>query len=511
MNKRQKLVQQQFLNEEEKVIQRLDQVYSQSLKEINENIENLEFKIGKLQETYDWMDTDDPNREKVKSQIQSKIYQKQYQEQLQSQVDGILKKMQTKQYLTVADYLDGCYNDGFIGTIFDMHGQGVPLISPINQESMVRAVQLDSKISKGLYTRLGEDVTTLKQKITAQVSRSISTGMSFEQTAQQLAGYTRIGFNNAVRIARTEGHRIQCAATMDACHKAKEMGADVVKQWDATLDGNTRESHVAVDGEFRELDKPFSNGLDYPGDPSGGAAEVVNCRCALLQRARWALDDEFTKFNNFTGELETFNGPEDYEGFKEAFFSKENRQYMRYVDEMQGKYGTTDFATVLDRMDSREYNHYSTLLDKNPIYRKQKTDEGVFTTLNATKADSIRPKSIMREMNKSQVGTELLEYLNQENVPVMLLYGVDHPPGVSGQYDPIDDVIKIYCDTTKTTKETAMTVIHEATHRKLGSTGSFAEEVECYKAEVLHQKGVLTNSDIDDIIAFVKEHYPELL
>ena len=30
----------------------------------------------------------------------------------------------------------------------------------------------------------------------------------------------------------------------------------------------------------------------FPGDPNGGAAEVINCRCALLQRARWALDDE---------------------------------------------------------------------------------------------------------------------------------------------------------------------------------------------------------------------------
>ena len=27
----------------------------------------------------------------------------------------------------------------------------------------------------------------------------------------------------------------------------------------------------------------------FPSDPAGGAAEVVNCRCALLQRARWAL------------------------------------------------------------------------------------------------------------------------------------------------------------------------------------------------------------------------------
>ena len=370
MNRRQKLVQQQFLNSEEKVIKRLDSVYAQSLKDIKGKIQNLSFTIGKLQQEYDWMDDLDPEKARIKSMIQSKIYQKQYQEQLQKQVEGILKKMQTSQFVTVSDYLDECYSDGFIGTIFDAHGQGVPFTAPINQEAMVRAVQLDSKISKGLYTRLGEDVDLLKKKIIAQVSRSIATGMTYAQTAKALENYSRIGYNNAIRIARTEGHRIQTTATMDAMKAAKDRGADVVKQWDSTLDGRTRDSHAQVDGEIRELNKPFSNGLDYPGDPDGKAAEVINCRCALLQRARWALDDGFTKFNNFTKQIETFDSPDDYDKFKKAFFSKENKAYMNYVEQMQDKYGTRNFPKVLELMTGREYSLYSRLLANNPIYNK---------------------------------------------------------------------------------------------------------------------------------------------
>ena len=371
MNKRQKLVQQQFLNNEEAVIKRLNRVYNQSLTDINSKIKNLSFTIGELQQEYDWLDDLDPEKAKIKSKIQSKIYQKSYQEQLQKQVSGILNQMQASQYVTVSDYLDGCYNDGFIGTIFDAHGQGVPIIMPINQEAMVRAVQLDSKISKGLYTRLGEDVALLKKKITAQVSRGIATGMNFSDVAKQLENYSRIGYNNAIRIARTEGHRIQTTATMDAMTEAKDRGADVVKQWDSTLDGATRESHVAVDGQIRELNEKFSNGLMYPGDPSGGAAEVINCRCALLQRARWAVEDDdksFTKFNNFTQKVETFQSPEDYDEFKKAFFSKENKAYMNYVEQMQEKYGTNDFKRVLAGMNDREYQHYSKMLATNPIY-----------------------------------------------------------------------------------------------------------------------------------------------
>ena len=322
MNKRQKLVQEQFLKDEEAVIRRLKTVYKKSLDDITKKSQELQDQINTL-DALQGMTSDPDELAKLKSMEQSKIYQKQYQDALKKQVSSILDNMQVEEFKTVSEYLNKCYEEGFVGTMFDLQGQGIPLCFPMDHEAMVRAVQLDSKISNGLYSRLGEDVSLLKKKITAQVSRGIATGMTFQQVAQQLAGYTNIGFNNAVRIARTEGHRIQVQSGMDACYKAKNKGADVVKQWDSTLDQNTRESHQKVDGEIRELDEKFSNGLMFPGDPSGGADEVVNCRCALLQRARWALsDEEFTKMNGETGELVDFKNIQDYDEFKKEFWQK---------------------------------------------------------------------------------------------------------------------------------------------------------------------------------------------
>ena len=49
--------------------------------------------------------------------------------------------------------------------------------------------------------------------------------------------------NKAIRITVTEGHRVQNEAKIDALHRAKDEGADIVKQWHATLDGKTRPSH----------------------------------------------------------------------------------------------------------------------------------------------------------------------------------------------------------------------------------------------------------------------------
>ena len=341
MNKRQQLVQQAFLNNEEEVIARLQSIYGESLASITKKVKGLDSSIAELQKALGSITDDEIGelalavlrkknltpaeaQETIRSMIQSKVYQKQYQEALKKQVGGVLDKMGEKQYTTVSDYLTECYENGFIGTMYDLQGQGIPLCMPIDQESVVRAVQLDSKISKGLYTRLGEDVTTLKRKIAAQISRGVSSGLTYRQMADQLAGETRIGFNNAVRIARTEGHRIQCQAGMDACYKAQEKGCDVLKQWDATLDGNTRESHSQVDGEIRDLDKPFSNGLMFPGDPSGGAAEVINCRCALLQRASWELDEE---------ELEELKKRAEFFGLdKSDSFEEYKKKYLRAAE-----------------------------------------------------------------------------------------------------------------------------------------------------------------------------------
>jgi hypothetical protein len=327
MNKRQKLVQQRFLDNEDAVLAELKKTYKQAQRDIELKTKGLQARINELQIKID-AEADEERRTVLKSMQQAKIYQKNYQDALKKQVDGILDNMQVEEFKTISDYLDKCYEEGFLGTMYDLHGQDIPLIFPLDQEAMVRAVQLDTKISEGLYTRLGEDVKQLKKDIASEISRGISTGASFEQIAQQI-GFKMMGkydqpggsLAKAMTIARTEGHRIQNQSSMDTCYKAKEKGADVVKQWDSTLDSNTRSSHQRVDGEVRELDEPFSNGLMYPGDPGAGADEVVNCRCALLQRARWAMD---------AAELETLKQRAEYFGLDKAdTFEDFKKKYMK--------------------------------------------------------------------------------------------------------------------------------------------------------------------------------------
>lgn len=393
MNKYQKAVQQRFIDNEEAAVNELKNVYSASYKDIQKEIEKLDMSIEQLQKAYDSVGEDDigalarallrkkknytPDeaRDTLASMLQSKIYQRDYQRALEKQVENILDELLKGEFKTISEYLKVCYEDGFVGTLFDLQAQGIPLCFPLNQEAVANAVRLDSQISKGLYSHLGENVGELKEKIAAEVSRGISSALSTEQIALNIGKKMLGTYNNpggsyayALRIAGTEGHRIQCQATMDSCYKAKERGADIVKMWDSVLDGKTRESHQKVDGEIRELDEKFSNGLMFPGDPSGTAAEVCNCRCALLERARWALEGSFTKYDNFSREIKTFEDSQAYEEFKKAYYSEENTKFMNYVESLESRYETKNFNTLLEKMNDSEYELFKELQEKRPIF-----------------------------------------------------------------------------------------------------------------------------------------------
>lgn len=303
MNKREKEILQSQLNNEKKTLNELKQVYKKALGDINDNIAALQAR------------TDTEN-------LQSIIYQVDYQNALKKQIEGVLDELNTKQFTSISEYLTNCYEDGFVGTMYNIHGQGIPLIFPIDQKQVVKAVQIDSKISEGLYKRLGVDTKKLKDSIRANVSRGIASSQSWTDVARNIDNRMKVGMNNSMRIARTEGHRISATSAYDAAIKSKEAGADVVKQWDAALDGRTRPEHAQLDGQIREIDEPFVSGNGHKAMYPGGfgiAALDINCRCAGLTRARWALGEEELQTLKDRAEYFGLDKTTDFDDFKKKY------------------------------------------------------------------------------------------------------------------------------------------------------------------------------------------------
>lgn len=319
MNRWEIEVQKSLLDSEEAALKELEKQYGKALKDINEKVKGFQADIDLLDQALSQDGLDETVRAMLQSQKRSKIYQQNYQRALQGQVSGILDKMHGDNYGTIDKYLNGCYETGYVGTMYSIAGQGVPLVIPVDQAAAVKAVLTDSKVSNGLYNALGVNVKKLKKTITQEISRGIASSLPYSDIARNISSVSKAPLSRAKTIARTEGHRIQQTSARDAQYAAKKKGADVVKQWDAALDGRTRDSHARVDGEIRELDEKFSNGLKYPGDPSGGAAEVVNCRCTANTRARWALDDEELQTLKERAEYFGLDKTKNFEDFKQKY------------------------------------------------------------------------------------------------------------------------------------------------------------------------------------------------
>lgn len=152
-----------------------------------------------------------------------------------------------------------------------------------------------------------------KELINSAVTQGILQGETIDEIAVRLAEVTDMNKNSAVRNATTMTTSAQNGGRMDTYKRAQDMGISVRKRWIATLDGHTRPTHRICDGEIRETGNPFSNGLEFPGDPNGKPSEVYNCRCrvvAVVDKQRTELSDRNTK------ELERWDIT--YEQWKEA-------------------------------------------------------------------------------------------------------------------------------------------------------------------------------------------------
>lgn len=279
MNRAEKQVVAESLRNEATVIRQMRENY----KEARANIEE---KIKELVE---------------REQTQSVIWQMKYQESLKEQLDSAIDILSRKNYTNIHQYLLNEYDNGFIGTMYNLQQQGIPMVMPIDQRQVARMVETTGdniKLSKKLYGQ----TTKLKNAVRREVSIGLSSGESYQNIAGRLSRTMNIDYNKSVRIARTEGHRVNQASGLDAAMRAKDNGADIVKQWDATLDGRTRAEHRQRDGEVRELDEMFSGNGMAPG-MYGRPWEDINCRCVMLKRARWAVEGEgfgdYTKYSRF--------------------------------------------------------------------------------------------------------------------------------------------------------------------------------------------------------------------
>ena len=315
-----KEVERYSLEEEKRMLEELEEIFQEASLEIQ----------GKIKR---FLSRSDAEESHVQNQLD-------IQKARQVEIASIIALLQTKEFETIDEFLHTSYEIGFTGILYSLQKQGIPLLFPIDQRQVVNAMARSSKLIKDLRSTVEMNSKVLQSAVRMELAKGIAMGSSYSEIARNIDRKMNTGMNVAMRIARTEGARINQESRFDAMHKAKASGADLVKQWDSTLDGRTRPTHRKLDGQIREIDEPFEVDGKQAQHPCGFgiASEDINCRCVMLTRARWAIEDE--KVNSFTknvqGEIVEFENLKDYEEFKERFFSTDFRKMSTFSTNSAG-------------------------------------------------------------------------------------------------------------------------------------------------------------------------------
>ena len=141
-------------------------------------------------------------------------------------------------------------------------GADIVLVSGTLRESLIAILQEE----------LAEELTVGIEKLTKRVFKR----------------YQGIAMWQVRRIAQTES----MIAMADAANVAAQtLDVGFTKQWSISGLGNTRETHIEMDGVEVDQDEPFflaGGSMMYPHDTSlnADASEIINCACCCIRRPK---------------------------------------------------------------------------------------------------------------------------------------------------------------------------------------------------------------------------------
>lgn len=450
MTPAQKQTTQYELLSEKKVMEQLERSYQKALEDVKDRLRQLDER------------TDEENRQAV-------AYQKAFQQGLQKQLERILGKLHSKTYRTVQEYLQDCYLTGHTAVLYELQSDGLRLSLPVPQDKVCQAAVNDTKLVKPLYDSIGEDFAGLKKHITDIVSAGFASGASYGDMANQITGkmignYATLrggALGRAKLIVRTEGNRIANAARLEAARTAKQQGADLVKQWDSTMDRKTRPHHVQLDGQVRELDEPFEvdgRKAQAPGK-FGIASEDINCRCHAYSRPRWAVRaDSDYKYDNQHRALVKVSS-ESYAEYRAGYIREETEKRDVTIPHHDGHTAEVTPPTPKDNGGTGKtyspekitpdymsrftpkYSDKTTLTSGNVHMSVKKVANSRYQMYADTDADRKNKAVRLTEKTLSTIQTELPEDFRIPKVAVVDFQKHRLNPNAIAGYDKITDIM----------------------------------------------------------------------
>ena len=168
-----------------------------------------------------------------------------------------------------------------------------------NEDAVDKLIADDPKMLPEWRIDEEKDYIWNREKVENAITQGIIQGESVDQIADRLAKeLTSTNMNKMRMFARTAMTGAQNAGRQKQMEDAVEKGINVQKQWIATLDDRTRDTHQHLDGQTVPVDEDFhvaGKAIRYPGDPNAEPAMVYNCRCTMKSVFKGINDQSRTR------------------------------------------------------------------------------------------------------------------------------------------------------------------------------------------------------------------------
>lgn len=153
------------------------------------------------------------------------------------------------------------------------------------QRAIVEAIN-NPIMGQTVTNALRDNRDYMARQINQTITRGLIRGDSYRDMARELRGTMESNLNrNALRIVRTEAHKVQSIAQQDSYDYAESLGIKGKKVWVASLDSRTRDDHAMMDGVEADEDGIFTfpDGVTTEGPSlSGEPHQDINCRCTTI-------------------------------------------------------------------------------------------------------------------------------------------------------------------------------------------------------------------------------------
>jgi hypothetical protein len=203
---------------------------------------------------------------------------------LEKEIQQELIRLSGKNIKSIKTLSSDVYQEAYYHTAFALEYEAQAKLSYGLINPKVIEASINNPLSGlSLNERLIKSRDNIIYNVRQQITQGLILGESYPKIARRLKDTFEGDASKAIRIAKTESHRVQTEGRLASMEHAQKAGVNMVKVWVATLDQAVRDTHAALDSVKVGMDEDFIIHGMHAKAPGlfGIASEDINCRCTV--------------------------------------------------------------------------------------------------------------------------------------------------------------------------------------------------------------------------------------